>query len=69
MAQVTAIALATNQDGRLELVALASSEEGSAVLWHRWERLEGGWSEWQSLGPVGTHGDTLVEQGGTCQRF
>jgi hypothetical protein len=51
--------LAVNLDGRLELMAVATVpvEPGVAdrtSLWRRCERveLEGGWSGWESFGPV-----------------
>ena len=52
MSFLAGIELATNQDGRLELVAIAH-EDAADVVWHRWERLEGGWSEWHSFGKPG----------------
>lgn len=51
--------LAVNLDGRLELMAVATvpvepDVEERTGLWRRWERveLEGGWSGWESFGPV-----------------
>lgn len=52
MSFLAGIELATNQDGRLELVAIAH-EDAADIVWHRWERLEGGWSEWHSFGKPG----------------
>ena len=59
MWSLSGIGLATNLDGRLELMAVATNpgEPNLDVLpltglWRRWERLEGGWSDWESFGPV-----------------
>jgi hypothetical protein len=38
--------VAQNGDGRLELFELGLG----GVLWHRWQRPGGGWSDWSSLG-------------------
>jgi hypothetical protein len=38
-----------NGDGRLEVFIL---DRGNAV-WHAWQRREGGWSDWESLGRPG----------------
>jgi hypothetical protein len=61
MWSLSGMGLAVNLDGRLELMAVATRpvEPGVDVgeltsLWRRWERveLEGGWSGWESFGPV-----------------
>jgi hypothetical protein len=64
MWSLSGIRLAVNLDGRLELLAVAtlpvatfpggSDAEEHTDLWRRWERveLEGGWSGWESFGPV-----------------
>lgn len=39
------VAAATNADGRLEVVALGDNK----ALYHRYEQLDGSWSEWETL--------------------
>jgi hypothetical protein len=46
---LTELALASNLDGRLELLATVADEQAGHGLWRRWERLEGGWSDWESF--------------------
>jgi hypothetical protein len=43
---VADLAVARNQDGRLELFAVASD----STVWHRWQRRAGGWAAWSLLG-------------------
>ena len=64
MWNLSGIALAANQDGRLELMAIANRLESPETtdLWHRWERLEGGWSDWESLGEVGGESGAAVRR-------
>jgi hypothetical protein len=61
MWSLSGMGLAVNLDGRLELMAVATRPAEPDVdvgeltgLWRRWERVEldGGWSGWESLGPV-----------------
>jgi hypothetical protein len=58
-------AVARNSDGRLEIVV--GGLDGA--LWHRWQRREGGWSDWTSLAKppglqfVGADVPTLVYNG------
>jgi hypothetical protein len=40
------LAVARNQDGRLEFFAVASD----GMVWHRWQRRAGGWAAWSLLG-------------------
>ena len=49
MWSVRNVALARNQDGRLELVARAVSEN-SPFVWHAWQTPSGGWAGWERLG-------------------
>ena len=37
--------MARNKDGRLEVVVGGRDQ----AAWHRWQRREGGWSDWHSL--------------------
>jgi hypothetical protein len=54
MPEVTGIALAMNQDGRLELVATSSDGGSPGAVWHAWQTTPGGrWTGWQSLGEPG----------------
>ena len=54
MLSVRNVALARNQDGRLELVARAVSGNNHFV-WHAWQTPSGGWAGWERLGhpPLG----------------
>jgi hypothetical protein len=67
MPQLTGIALAPNQDGRLELVAVSGgggspavsgpggSPEPAGAVWHAWQKSPNGdWSGWASLGQPGS---------------
>ena len=58
MVDLSSIRLAANEDGRLELMAIAEDPDPDpdihdVYLWHRWERRGGGWSDWESFGPLG----------------
>jgi hypothetical protein len=53
MFEITGTALATNLDGRLELLATVNRDGHPDAVWHRYERLEGYWTDWQSLGAPG----------------
>jgi hypothetical protein len=58
MVHLSGIRLAANEDGRLELMAIAEDfGEHVVYLWHRWERRGGGWSDWESFGPLGGASD------------
>jgi hypothetical protein len=50
MLSVRNVALARNQDGRLELVARAVSSENRHFVWHAWQTPSGGWAGWERLG-------------------
>jgi hypothetical protein len=47
--------LGSNDDGRLELFAPTESPQGDQAVWHRWQHLEGGWSDWHSLERPSSH--------------
>jgi hypothetical protein len=54
MRDLRVIKLAANEDGRLELIALAGDPDDNRVyLWHRWVRRGGDWSDWESFDPLG----------------
>ena len=52
MPKLTGVALAANQDGRLELVATTGEDETeSGDVFHAWQETPGGdWSGWRRLG-------------------
>jgi hypothetical protein len=58
MKNLTGIALAPNQDGRLELVAVSGPEgspEPAGAVWHAWQKYPNGdWTGWDSLGQPGS---------------
>jgi hypothetical protein len=49
MAELTGLALALNQDGRLEIVATGRKGEGVGAIWHG-QQTSHGWSDWTHLG-------------------
>lgn len=52
MLRLGSVALARNQDGRLELVARAESQPQPPTpptLWHAWQTTSGGWDGWEKL--------------------
>jgi hypothetical protein len=68
MSEVRELALATNLDGRLEMVATVARDQAqSDAVWRRWQTLESsslqGWAptnSWQSLGTPGGAGQLQV---------
>src|SRR3989442_4408325 len=58
MPHLTGIALAANQDGRLELVAISGREGNpdlAGAVWHAWQKSPSGdWTGWDSLGQPGS---------------
>src|SRR5215472_15325582 len=76
MWSLSGIGLAANLDGRLELMAVATRPGEPDVdvgeltsLWHSWERveLEGGWSGWESFGPVIKTSESLAQTPAVAQ--
>jgi hypothetical protein len=49
MKTVRHVALARNQDGRLELVATVLREDHIITVWHAWQTPSGGWAGWKPL--------------------
>jgi hypothetical protein len=58
---MTDIALAANEDGRLELIAIAPQEGPGAALWHARQTAPNG--DWSSLSPFGDPPDGLLDRG------
>jgi hypothetical protein len=54
-----ALAVAQSADGRLEFF-MGFQEGSTQAVWHRWQRQEGGWSDWASLGAPTVSGAELT---------
>jgi hypothetical protein len=54
MSKVIAIALGTNDDGRLELLATSVDGGSRDTVWHAWQTASGDWTGWHSFGKPGS---------------
>lgn len=71
MSLVLNVALASNRDGRLELVATSIDEAGPHAVWHAWQTTpSGSWTGWHLLGrpgePAGYDPPAVIRTGDGC---